>query len=133
MNPTLQARESAILPLVAAQSHVDKEGYLVEIASNTQASICNAATDAPYGVILEGADIGKTSSIGVLGGLKGTFRVKLGAPITNLATKLQLRADGTVGPDAGTGARVLVGAPCELGSTDEKIEAVLFTPTIFLS
>jgi len=133
MNPSLQARESAIIPLVATQTHVDKEGYFVEIASNTQASICNSAADAPYGIILNGAEAGQQSSIGILGALPGTYRVKLGAAITNLATKLQLRADGTVGPDTGAGARVLVGAPCELGTADEKIEAALFAPIVFLA
>jgi hypothetical protein len=132
-NSSLLARESAVIPLVAAADQTDKEGYFVEIASNTTASICNSATDAPFGVILDGAAAAKTSSIGVLGGLAGTVRVKLGANITNLATMLQLRADGTAGPDAGTGARVLVGRPCELGSTDEKIEAVVFNPVVFTS
>lgn len=127
------ARLTAIIPLVAAADQTGKEGYFVEIASNTQASVCNSATDAAYGVILEGAESGKKSSIGVLGGISGTVRVKVGTAITNLGAMLALKSDGTVQPDAGTGARVLVGRPCELGAVDELIEAVVFNPVVFAS
>lgn len=105
MNPSLFARESSVIPLPAAAAQTGLEGYAVEIASGN-ASVCNAATDVPFGVILNGAAIGEESSIGVLGGPLGTVRLKSAGTIA-LGAYVQLTAAGKVITDAGTGARVV--------------------------
>lgn len=132
MNTTALRRESSIIPLTAAADQTDKEGFFVEVSSGN-ASICNAATDVPLGVIVQGAGSGELSSIAVPGGLPGTVAVKLAGTISAIGTLLQLTATGEVIADAGTGARVLVARALETGVDDEKIEAVLFNPVVYAS
>lgn len=131
MNPSLFARESAVLNVPSAANHEGLEGYAVELSSGN-ASICNAATDVPFGVILNGAKAGEDDSIGVLGGPLGTVRLKAAAAIT-LGALLQLTAAGKVTPDAGAGARTVFARALEAGATDELVECVVFNPVAYAS
>ena len=62
------------------------------------------------------------------GGLAGTVRAKLAAPVTYPSQYLQITPDGRVVPDTGSGERLLVAQAIETGAVDELIEAVLFRP-----
>jgi hypothetical protein len=123
-------RTHAILPFAPDADHSGKKGYFVTLASG-ESSLCDAATDVPFGVILEGAPDGARDSIGVsAGGLCGTVDVKLGAvPGAVVAGSiLTLNADATVSLDSGAGDRVQVAQAMEAGAANELIEAVLFKP-----
>ncbi len=125
---TLYARKTAIVALVAAASLAGKEGFLYKLNESNQAVIVSAVTDTPHGVIGATTVDGLEISAIPLGGNHGTVRVKLGAAVTDLRKALQIRADGTVGPDAATGARTLVALPLETGAADELIECILISP-----
>lgn len=107
------AQDNAIISQTPSATHVDKEGYLVTMASGT-ATISSSATVPATGVILEGNDTDGKSSIGILGALAGLVRLKTSGAITEGA-RVQQAADGTVVTDAGTGARVVVGVCVESG------------------
>lgn len=126
---------TAIIPVVPAADQSDKRGYFVE-ASGTTAAVCNAATDNPIGVIVEGAPTTGRSSIAVGAGLPVKVKVG-GTPGTiGFGTYLQLKNDGTVIADAATGARVIVARSIDTGATPvatELIDAVLITPIVYSS
>ena len=127
------ARENAIVTLTPAADQTGKEGYLVDVDGTEKATLIDATTDVPFGVILEGAGATGKTSIGVAaGGFKGTVRLKLGATpgTVKAGTVLQTNNDGTVKADAGSGSRVLVGQALESGAANELIEAVLFKPIV---
>lgn len=124
------ARENALIALTPAADQTGKEGYAVELSTG-QASVCNATTDLPFGVITDGAATTGKSSVAVCaGGFAGTVRIKLGATpgTVNAGTLLQLNADGTANADAGSGSRVVFAQALESGAADELVEAVLFKP-----
>lgn len=128
---SLYARGNAIVPIVATSTLADKEGYFYKLDASNQAIAIAAATDVPDGVIgavlKSGLEISGIKS----GGNHGPVRVKLGAAVTDLRKNLQLRADGTVGPDVGAGtARTVVARPLETGAVDELIEAILINPVV---
>ncbi len=119
-------RTLTVIPLEAAADHSAKEGYFVELALG-KASVCNAATDVPFGLILDGENTGGNDSVAVCGGNAGSVRVKATAAVTK-GTFGQLAADGSVIADSGAGARVL---PClflEDGAANELVEAILVLP-----
>ncbi len=125
------ARENAVLSLTPSADQTGKEGYLVDVDSSEKASLIDATTDLPFGVILEGGSTSGKSAIAVAaGGFKGTVRLKLGATPGTVKTGvlLQTNNDGTVRADAGTGSRVLTAQALESGAAGEFIEAVLFKP-----
>lgn len=126
----LYARANPIVPIVAPVTLAGKERFFYKLDDSNHAVAVASATDVPDGVI--GAVSGNGLEISAIksGGNHGTVKVKLGAPVTDLRLALQLRADGTVGPDTGAGARVLVARPLETGTTDEEIEAILLLPQV---
>lgn len=123
----LNRRAEAIIPITAGENLTDKEGYFYKLDGSNEAVLCSAVTDVPHGIILQGAAADKVISAQPFGN-GGTVEVKLGADVTDLRKLLQLRADATAGPNAGTGARTLVAMPLETGVADEKIECVLIPP-----
>jgi hypothetical protein len=125
------ARENGIVALTPAADQTGKEGYLVDVDSNEKATLIDATTDLPFGVILEGAATTSKSSIATAaGGFKGTVRLKLDATpgTVKTGTLLQTTGTGTVKADAGSGSRVLIAQALESGAANELIEAVLFKP-----
>lgn len=130
------ALENAILALTPAADQTGKEGYFVDLDASERATLIDAATDLPFGVLLEGAAATGKSSIAVgSGGFRGAVRVKLGATpgTVKAGTLLQLNADGTAKADAGSGQRVVVAQALESGAASELIAAVLFKPVSYAS
>jgi hypothetical protein len=127
---TLFARAYAVIPIVAAASLVGKEGYFYKLDNAGKAVLCAATTDVPHGLILSVTTNGLEISAAPLGGNHGPVKVKLGANVTDLRQNLTLRADATAEQDDGTGPRVIVARPLELGSTGEEIECVLLAAKI---
>lgn len=129
MSSSLFARALAIIPVAAAATLAGKEGTLFKRDAANKAIVIAAATDVPAGVIGAVTNDGLEISALISGGNHGTVKIKLGAAVTDLRKDLQLRADGTVGPDVGTGtARVIVARPLETGAVGELIECVLLYP-----
>ena len=122
---TLFKRSTAIVAIVATVSLAGKEGYFYKLDDDHQAVICSAVTDTPAGLIGAVSENGLEISAIPFGGNNGTVGIKLGAAVTDLRKGLQLRADGSAGPDAQTGARTLVAVPLETGAADEIIECIL--------
>jgi hypothetical protein len=123
-----QPRSNTIIPITPAADHSGKEGYAVKIVSGEAALVTNIS-DAPIGVIVEGADTDGKDSVALIGaGLSGTVLVKLGtSPGTvNLGTYLEIKSDGTFKADAGTSGTVCAVA-LESGVAGELIEAALLT------
>lgn len=124
----MQVKTNAILALTPSADQTLLEGYFVEVAAGV-ASVVNAATDIPLGVILDGEDVDGKSSIAVAGGFAGTCKVKLSGAVSQ-GDLGQLAADGTVITDSGAGARVIVCRFLEDGVADELVEAVIFLPDV---
>jgi hypothetical protein len=120
----------ATLALTPTADQSDLEGYFVEV-SGANVAVCNAATDIPLGVIIDGEPTTGKSTIAVSGAFGGIVTVKVAAtsPGTiNRGTYLTLRADGTVQADAGSGARVRVARALESAAAGELVQAVLVEP-----
>lgn len=130
MDSSLFARGNAIIPIVATLTLAGKENRFYKLDASNQAIAIAAATDVPNGLIAAVTVDGLEISAAISGGAHGPMKVKLGAAVTDLRKDLQLRADGTAGPDAGTGARTLVARPLETGAVDEEIQAVLIYPVV---
>lgn len=128
---TGQIKVLAVESLEAAADHSTKRGYFVELSAG-KASIVNATTDVPYGLILDGEEAGGQDAIAISGGNVGTVRVKVGGAVAKGALG-QLQNDGSVITDAGTGARVLVCKFMEAGAADELVEAIIFLPVVIAS
>jgi hypothetical protein len=128
---SLFARETAIVPITATATLAGKEGFFYKLDGSNQAVAIAAVTDVPDGLIGAVTSDGLEISALKAGGNHGTVKVKLGANVTNLTKDLVLRADGSVGPDTGAGARVIVARPVETGSSTEMIEAILMKPRVF--
>lgn len=126
MGSALFCRENAVLPFLGATDLTDKEGYLVTLAGETATLSASATVRAP-GIILEGRPAAKKSSIGILGTIPGTVRMKTSGDITKGAF-VQQAADGTVVTDAAAGARTIVGVALETGVSGDKIEVAPCTP-----
>lgn len=133
MNDALFARPNAVIPATPSATHVDKEGYLVTLgvtAGLLTATISTSATAPASGVILEGQATTGLSSIGVLGTIPGTVRLKTSGAITAGARVIQA-ADGTVVTDTGAGnARVVVGIALETAASGDLIEVAPLAPMI---
>ncbi|MEY4377270.1 MAG: hypothetical protein RJB26_1820 [Pseudomonadota bacterium] len=118
-SPVVQATPSA--------SHTNKEGYLVDLASET-ATISSSASTPAKGVILDGgATTSDKSSIGILGVLPAPVRARASGTIAKFA-EVQQAADGTVVTDAGTGARVIVGVALEAAVAGQLFACAMHKP-----
>lgn len=123
---SLFARAEATLALTPSATHVDKEGYTVTFSGET-ATISSSATTPSTGVILEGQATTGQSTIGILGAMCGTVRLKTSGAITKGA-RVQQAADGTIVTDAGTGSRVVIGVACETAASGDLIEVATHAP-----
>jgi hypothetical protein len=130
MSSALLARSNAIIQQTPSATHVDKEGYLVTMSAGT-ATISSSATVPATGVILEGNATTGKSSIGILGALPGTVRMKTSGAIVEGA-RVQQAADGTIVTDAGSGGRVVVGILVEPGgaASGDLAEVAPITPQV---
>ena len=123
------SRDSAVLPLVPNEDHSDKEGYAVK-ASSGKAALCDAVTDIPLGVLVDGKPTTGRSSVAIAAGNPPPVKVKLSATpgTVALGTFLTVCADGSAQADAGSGNRVRFARALEAGSANELIEAALINP-----
>ncbi|MFA6289934.1 MAG: hypothetical protein WC661_21330 [Opitutaceae bacterium] len=124
-------KNNALVSLTPTADHSEKEGFFIKLAGIT-AALVTAATDLPFGVIVDGEPVTGKDSVAVGAAYPGIVTVKLGAvPGAVVAgSRLQLNADGTVKLDTGAGARVLVAIAIEAGAADELIQAVLIKPVV---
>lgn len=105
-----------------------KEGYLLK--ENSGALAVNDSTSAAArAVVINGEVAANDSTVGILGALSGTVRLKLSGTVTKYAL-LQQASDGTVVTDAGTGSRVLVGVALEGGVSGDLIEVATLAPRL---
>jgi len=128
MGSALLARENTII-LVTGVDYTDKEGYLVKAAAGVDA-LNDSKTVPAFGVILDGAAAAKNSSVGILGALSGSVRLKAGGAIKQF-DRLEQKNDGTVVSDEGAGtARVVVGVALEDAAAGDLFEAATLAPVI---
>jgi hypothetical protein len=128
MGSALLARENNII-LVTGVDYTDKEGYLVKAAAGVDA-LNDSKTVPAFGVILDGAAAAKNSSVGILGALSGSVRLKAGGAIKQF-DRLEQKNDGTVVSDEGAGtARVVVGVALEDAAAGDLFEAATLAPVI---
>lgn len=120
-------RAFPVIPLTPAADYSAKQGYLGTFASDTF-TVSASATTPVTGVILEGATTSGLVSVGILGNLCGTCRLKAGGTITK-GDWVQQHTDGRVVTDAGGGGRVIVGVALESAVANDLCEVALITPT----
>lgn len=123
----LYARENAII-VHTGLDLTDKEGYLLKESSGALA-VNDSATVPARAVCLNGEVAAKDSSVGILGALAGTIRLKTSGAIAKYAL-VQQAADGTVVTDAGSGARVLVGVALAAAASGDLVEVATIAPRI---
>jgi len=121
-----QIKTVTVEALVPNADHREKRGFFVKLSSGL-AALVSAATDVPYGVILDGENTDGNDAIAISVGNVGSVRVKVAGSVTKGGLG-QLTSTGEVIADAGTGARVLVCVFLEAGSDDELVEAILIKP-----
>lgn len=124
------ATASLVLPFTSAADLSTKKGYFVKKgASDNVVAAVAAVTDIPVGVIVQGEPVGGHNAV-ALPGVPGLVWVKVGGTPGTIVqgTKLQIKNDGSVIADAGTGARVIVAEAFEAGTADELIRARLLEP-----
>jgi len=115
------AKSNAVQAFIAASDQTGKEGYFVDASG----VVVTSASVVPYGVIVDGAVSGGSSTMALMAGFAGIVSVKVASSTTTIAagTPLQLQADGTVKASVGTGRIVAIAT--QAGTADELIEAVL--------
>ncbi len=122
----LTTRTNGIIPLTPAADQTAKLGYAVDVSGDT-ATVSSSATTAVLGLILEGGDTDEQSSVGILGAICGTVRLKASGTITKGA-RVQQAADGTVVTDAGSGSRVVIGVALEDAVSGDLFEVATHVP-----
>jgi hypothetical protein len=124
----LKARDNAFV-VVDGVDYTDKEGYLVKSAAGVHA-VNDSATAPAIGVLVEGNAAAKNSTIGILGAIEGSVRMKAGGAIAKF-DRVQQKNDGTVITDAGAGnARVVVGVALEAAAAGDLFEVAPIAPMI---
>lgn len=119
-----------VLPFTAAADQTAARGLFVENSSGN-ASVVNAVTDIPLGVITDGAPSGAKSSVAISGsGAIAKVKCAATAGTINLGTYLTLDGTtfGAVAADPGSGNRVQVARALEAGANNALIDAVLINP-----
>ena len=115
--------------LVTGVDYSGKEGYLVKAAAGVDA-LNDSKTVPAFGVILNGEVAAKNSSVGILGALGGSVRLKAGGAIKQF-DRLEQKNDGTVVTDEAAGtARVVVGVALEDAAAGDLFEAATLAPVI---
>lgn len=122
-----QIRTLAVDSLVPAADHSTNRGYFVKLDSNKKAALCTAATDTPYGAILDGENVDGQDSVAISGGNIGSIRIKVGGTVSKGQLGV-LNASSVAIADPGTGARKVVCLFLEDGVVDELVEALLLLP-----
>lgn len=117
---------NGVQPYTPSATHVDKEGYLVDLAAGV-ATISSSASTPAKGVILEGQATTGQSSVGILGAIPGFARLRASGTIAQDA-EVQQAADGTVVTDALSGARVIVGQALEAAVSGQLFRAATCKP-----
>ena len=125
----MEIKPKAIIPLTAGEDLSEKEGFFVKLSSG-KAILVTAATDKPFGVILQGADEGEMVSVAVCGGNAGTIHVAAGGTIS-AGAYCQLEAAGDVISDSAAGARVLCAIALEDAVDGQLMEALAITPVTY--
>ena len=135
------ARSNAIIAMTP-YGNSDYRNYAgfpvaVDLGENTAILCGDSVGEIPIGVITEGAKAPEKVSVAIAaGGLAGTVRVKLLAPVTapGVLLKLVITVAGVAfGPDNGSGERIVMAQALETGAAGELIEAVLFKPLVYAS
>ncbi len=120
-------RAVAIAAETPAEDHTQKKGCVVKFAADKVALI-TGDSDLPYGVILDGEDIGGTDSIAIFGGNCGPVRVKAGGTCTKGSFGMATGVGSGVKDDTGSGSRYIVCRFLESGVLGELVTAVLVSP-----
>ncbi len=130
MGSALFTRAAATLSLSPAADYSAKEGYTVT-HDGTTATISASATVPAVGVIMSGGkDANSKVTIGIIGSLSGTVRMKTSGIIA-AGARVQQAADGTIVTDAGAGnARVVIGVAMEAAASGDIIEVATLSPMI---
>lgn len=124
----LYTRANAIIPVTGVDLSA-AEGKLVKFTAGVPA-VHDSATVPAVGVVLEANVAAQDSSIGILGALSGTVRLKTSEALTK-GQRVQQKNDGTVEADDGPGtARVVVGIACEDAAVNQLVEVATFAPMI---
>lgn len=122
-----------VLPFTPADDQTLKKGFFVEKSTGSTVAVCNAATDVPIGVIVDGQPTTGKSSIAPCGS-GAIVKVKCAATAGSIVLGSYLVLDGTtygaVKLDPGTGSRVQVARALETGANDALIDAVLIDPVV---
>lgn len=113
-----------ILPrTVVSATLVDKEGYLVKLDGDGKVLVPAATSDLVVGVVENGAAVGGTADIRLLGGI---LRVKVGAAAISAGDRVYPEVGGTVRPATGAGA----GTYRSIGVALEDTAAGGFVPVL---
>jgi hypothetical protein len=123
----LATRQSAIIPITGVDLSA-ATGLLLKEDSGSLA-VNDSATAAARAVCLDGNVAAKDSTVGILGCLSQTFRLKAGGAITKF-NLVQQKSDGTVEVDAGTGSRVIVGVALEDAASGDLFEVAPIAPRL---
>ena len=132
MNSSL-SQGSSIAPLTGVDLSA-AIGKLVTFTAGVPAVNASATVPA-VGVVLEGNTATRNSSIGIMGGITGTFLGLISATSAALSfgDTVQQAADGTLTKDLGAGnARVVVGVVGDLNGAvaGDLCDIAFFTPQI---
>ena len=121
--------ENAILPFTSTADLTSKEGYAVQNETGGSVSLFSAIIGKkPFVIIVHGTSIDEKSSIAVLsGGLGGTVKVKIAAPV-EVGTILGVQSGGDFMLSTHVSADFACAQALEEGVAGEMIEAVLFKP-----
>ena len=122
----MEIKPKAIVPITAGEDLTAAEGRFVKLSNGKAVSIA-AATDSPFGVVIEGAAANEMAGVAVCGGNAGTLHIVAAGNITK-GSYCQMTAAGKIIADSGTGARIICAIALEAGTEDQLIEAVLLTP-----
>lgn len=115
------AKSNALMGYIAASDQRTKEGHFVD----SSGVIITSSSAVPFGVIVDGGDLGSLSTMALLAGFAGIVSLKVASSTTAIVagTLLQLQADGTVKASVGTGRIVAIATQSAVA--DELVEAVL--------
>lgn len=102
-----------------------KEGYAVKLTAG-KATLCNAATDKPVGVLRQGAQSGEDVAIALPG---ATVPVKLSGAV-KAYQHIEVAADGRGAPSSYIATRVLFAQALESGVAGDLIAALTLPPVI---
>jgi hypothetical protein len=126
-----QPRTNAILAYHHSDDFSDKEGYVVQIA--TQGAVGSLSlysvsdTSVPFGVITHGGT--EESSVAILGGgVAGTVLMSIESGTVQAGQQLELVNGGQVKLDTGNNPRILLAVALEAGEADDLIECAIFNP-----